>query len=78
MNELLDEQVCPYCEHVVEDCHSNWDEDTEEVTCDRCNKDYMVNAVYKFKGFQIEKQCEECGDYTDEGMFLCDCEEDEI
>lgn len=74
MDELQDEQVCPYCDHVVEDHQSNWDEDEEEVTCSRCNKAYTVKAVYQFKGFQIEKQCKKCGKWTEDGMSLCDCE----
>ncbi|WP_100406250.1 hypothetical protein [Bacillus solitudinis] len=75
MDELLDEQVCPYCEHVVEDHQSNWEDEEEEITCDRCDKEYTVKAVYQFKGFQIEKQCEQCGEWTDDGMALCDCED---
>jgi hypothetical protein len=77
MYELSDEQVCPYCDHIVEDCNSNWDEDEEIVTCDRCDKEYTVKAVYKFKGFQIEKECEKCGEWSDEGMMLCDCEDED-
>ena len=74
MAELLDEQVCPYCEHVVEDHQSVW-EDEEEVTCDSCEKVYISKPQYKFEGWLIEKQCEQCGEWTDEGYKLCDCGE---
>lgn len=75
MPELLSEQVCPYCENEVEDHQSNWSDEEEEVTCNGCNKKYTVKAVFKFEGFQIEKQCEQCGEWTEDGYKLCDCGE---
>jgi hypothetical protein len=77
MYGLPKEQDCPYCGQPVEDHLSNWNEETEEVTCYTCDKKYTVRAVYEFKGFQIDMQCEKCGEWTDDGMALCDCEEDE-
>lgn len=74
MAELLDEQVCPYCEHIVEDSQSVW-EGEEEVTCDSCRKVYVSKPQFKFQGWLIEKQCEQCGEWTDEGYKLCDCGE---
>ena len=73
MNELEDEQVCPYCEYATEDCQSNWHEDEEEVKCNKCGKIYTSRAVYKFEGFAIEKQCEYCNGWTDDGDYTCDC-----
>lgn len=73
MNQLKDEQVCPYCDYVTEDCRSNWDEDEEEVECNKCEKTYTVRAVYKFEGFSIEKQCENCNEWTVDGDYMCDC-----
>lgn len=52
MGELLDSQVCPFCEHEVEDHLSNWDEDTEYVDCSKCNREYSVSAQYKFLGLK--------------------------
>lgn len=75
MEDLQDEQTCPYCKHVVEDYQSNWEEDAEEVTCSKCDKIYTVRAVFQFEGFQMEKQCETCGKWSEDGMALCDCEE---
>ncbi|GIP02076.1 hypothetical protein J28TS4_04830 [Paenibacillus lautus] len=46
------------------------------MTCSRCYKAYKVKAVYRFEGFQIEKQCEKCEEWTEDGMTLCDCEEE--
>ncbi|MGM8212610.1 hypothetical protein ACLIBH_07430 [Virgibacillus sp. W0430] len=76
MDELQDEQICPYCDYVVEDHQSNWDEKEEDITCSNCDKSYTVRAVYQFEGFQIEKQCESCGEWTEDGMLLCGCQED--
>ena len=78
MSELIEEQVCPYCDHAVEDCQSNWDTDDEIVTCNHCEKAYTVRAVYQFKGFAIEKECEKCNEWTIDGDYMCDCfDEDE-
>lgn len=77
MDELLDEQVCPYCGHVVEDHLSNWDEEEEEVTCSKCDKEYKVKSVYQFEGFQMEKKCDKCGEWTEDGYKLCECGEGE-
>lgn len=50
MDELLDSQVCPYCEHEVEDHQPVWDyEAVEEVKCDSCDKTYVVKPQYTFK-----------------------------
>lgn len=74
MNELTLEQICPYCDHTVEDSQSNWSEDEEIVTCSNCEKEYAVSAVYDFEGFKIERKCETCGEWTDDGYKLCDCD----
>ena len=75
MDELSLDQVCPYCDYVVLDSQSNWSEDEEDVTCSNCDREYTVKAVYRFEGFQIEKQCDKCGEFTEDGHKLCDCGE---
>lgn len=78
MDELLKTQTCPYCGDETEDCHAVWDEGAaEEVTCDNCNRDYVVKPQYRFEGFLIEKQCKGCGEWSDDGYVLCDCNEEE-
>lgn len=76
MAELLKTQTCPYCNDEVEDCRSIWDyEADEEVTCDSCGKVYVVKPQYKFEGWLIEEQCQQCGEWTDDGYKMCDCGE---
>ncbi|PZD95203.1 hypothetical protein DNH61_11630 [Paenibacillus sambharensis] len=70
-NDLLDEQVCPYCGYEVGDHLSNWSDETEHVECGRCRKTYAVAAEYQFLGFKVEKMCIECGEVESE----CFCEE---
>lgn len=51
----------PYCNDEVEDCRSVWDyEADEEVTCDSYEKVYVVKPQYKFEGWLIEEQCQQC------------------
>lgn len=66
-------QCCPYCDHEMEDCYSNWSTDTEDVTCDACKRTYQAVAVYEFQGFQVEKLCRACHQPSDDGDFYCDC-----
>ncbi|HIW33487.1 MAG TPA: hypothetical protein IAA29_11950 [Candidatus Paenibacillus intestinavium] len=73
MAELIDEQVCPYCDRVEEDYRSHWDNDSTTVNCSFCDKEYHVTAHYKFLGFETQKICDECGSVEDE----CFCEIDE-
>jgi hypothetical protein len=78
MTELLKNQTCPYCGGEVEDCHAVWEENaSEEIKCDSCRKTYVVKPQFKFEGFLIEKQCEKCGEWSDDGMVLCDCDDQE-
>lgn len=78
MEELLKVQTCPYCGGEEEDCHAVWGEGAEEeVSCNLCNRFYVVKPQYSFEGFLIESQCEQCGDWTDEGYKLCDCKDSE-
>ncbi len=77
MYGVMKGQICPYCKHEVENYESVWDfEAEEEVECDHCNKVYVVKPQYKFEGWLIEEQCEGCGEWTEDGMKLCDCEEE--
>lgn len=76
MEELLKTQTCPYCSHEVEEYYSVWGyEADEEVECDSCKKVYVVKPQYEFEGWKIEKQCEHCGEFTEDGYELCDCNE---
>ncbi|GEK34843.1 hypothetical protein [Kurthia sibirica] len=74
-NQLHDEQVCPYCEYVVEQHEANYDQDEEEITCINCDKVYVSKPQWKLEGWIIEKQCETCGKWTDEGYTPCECDE---
>lgn len=74
LTELQDEQVCPNCLHVMEDHQSNWDDDYDEVVCPRCDKPYQVKSVYKHEGFQIERKCKSCGEWTEDGYTTCNCD----
>ena len=77
MHELEHEQVCPYCEHVVEDHESNWSDEEEDVKCYNCNKNYSVSAKYKFLGFEVKRLCQKCGFELeeDEGVLTDWCED---
>lgn len=74
MSEILDAQVCPYCDFEAEDYQSIW-EDEEEVSCSHCDKVYISKPQYKFEGWLIESQCDKCGEFTEDGYKLCDCGE---
>lgn len=76
MTDLQQSQTCPYCGHECEDYESVWDyEASEEVTCEACEKVYVVKPQYTFEGFLIEEQCDQCGEWTDDGYKLCECGE---
>ena len=76
MPELLRKQTCPYCQIELEDYESVWEyEADEEIECDSCHGTYVVKPQYQFEGFLIEKQCEECKEWTEDGYKLCDCGE---
>lgn len=75
MNELLDEQTCPYCDYEEEDHQSHWEQDTEAFECNSCGKEYVVSAEYKFLGFRVQKICDGC--HTTEDECFCDVEGEE-
>ncbi|UFU00351.1 hypothetical protein KO561_05220 [Radiobacillus kanasensis] len=78
MSGTIKAQTCPYCHQEVEDYEANWEfESEEEVECDNCHKTYVSKPQYIFDGWLIEKQCEQCGEWTDDGMVLCDCEDED-
>lgn len=74
MNELLNKQICPYCEYEVEEHLSAWEyESEEEVECSNCEKVYISKPQYQFEGWMIEKRCEICEEFTEDGYTMCDC-----
>ncbi|AND11021.1 hypothetical protein P4159_28105 [Bacillus thuringiensis] len=73
--ELLKTQQCPYCKSIVEDCHAKREGGSHEVECDSCNKKYQVEPIYKFKGFEIQKICNQCNEVEEE--CYCNAEEAE-
>lgn len=67
---------CPYCGYIDEECYWNYELDSEEEKrCDRCKRDYISKPQYLIEGWIIEKQCQECGEWSDDEMMLCDCED---
>ncbi|HFJ9466839.1 hypothetical protein NST86_32645 [Bacillus sp. FSL L8-0199] len=64
--ELLKTQQCPYCKSIVEDCHAKWEDGSHEVECDSCNKKYQVQTIYDFKGFEVQKICDQCNEVEEE------------
>lgn len=76
MEEIQYAQVCPYCDYEVEDHQSVWTQgEEEEVVCSNCERVYISKPQYTFEGWRIEKKCEKCGDFTDDGCKTCDCDE---
>jgi hypothetical protein len=72
--ELVKTQQCPNCGYIVDDAYAEWEEGEHEVECDRCSSHYLVEPVYEFKGFKIQKLCAKCGESED----VCCCEDDEM
>lgn len=64
--ELLKIQQCPYCKSFVEDCHAKWEGGKHEVECDSCNKKYQVQPIYDFKGFEVQKICDQYNEVEEE------------
>lgn len=73
--ELEKEQVCPYCDYEVEDHLSEWEEGDHDVTCSSCGKEYSVEPIYEFKGFKVQKVCQEC--FSPEEECYCDISEED-
>lgn len=73
MSELVKTQSCPYCGYAVDDAHAEWEEGSNLVTCDKCEREYSVTTHYIFLGFEVQKVCSECGESEDE----CYCEDGE-
>lgn len=76
LEEIQDAQACPYCGDEVEDHLSEWN-DKETVKCVSCGEEYQVEPIYDFKGWKMNKKCERCGEWTEDGMMMCDCEGEE-
>lgn len=68
--ELTKDQTCPYCGYEVDDSQAEWEEGENTVECDSCKKYYTVTTIYKFLGFEINKNCEGCGEIEED----CCCE----
>ncbi|WP_143691513.1 hypothetical protein [Viridibacillus sp. FSL H7-0596] len=70
MMEFNKTQTCPHCSYEVDDSQAHWEEDEQTIECESCGTEYIVKAVYEFKGFQTERYCTECEVWEDE----CFCE----
>lgn len=74
MTEITESQTCPYCQSVIEDCHAEWEYESEnEVKCDSCDKVYISKPQYSFEGWRVEKTCDTCDEWTDNGVYTCEC-----
>jgi hypothetical protein len=71
--ELVKSQKCPYCGYTVDDADAEWEEGEHEVECIMCKRTYLVDTVYEFKGFRVQKLCDKCGEVEE----CCYCEDDE-
>lgn len=70
MSDVTKHQTCPYCGYEEDDSQAEWEEGRHSVECYSCKKYYSVAPIYKFLGFESEKNCEGCGEPDDN----CECE----